>query len=350
MSDPLSMTPAQVEALPEAQAAEVLAAWAKAKNPALAEALALSASKAHAKLAKKSLYQLKSGGVAVTEPAPKADPGAPTPAEKDDEDLLGTMSPVLGTGDRALFFARPLRGGGIEIYQAIISDEFGIVQFDRAQTNRGTYRARIRELKAQADISLIFVPLTRIIEELGRAMTLNDRSRTNIPAEMADGLTRLGVVPLDPEVPVPALEAADAGLVKDSAALHDEPEIKQWMPPEAELKALADVAESLAGDAAKQQARAAEGASAFFTPALRTLYARRLLQMAELFDFTERAQAATLARATARHLAHTAEASPFTTRLFEKVFEHAARAASAEKLKALLGSTAAQRLSAPEAK
>jgi hypothetical protein len=336
MSDFLSMTAAQVEALSEDKAAEVLAAWVKAKQTALPEALMQSKSKPHAKLAKKALYQLKSVGAAVPEPKPAVEQAvAPLPS-KEDEAMLGTMSPVLGTGDRALFFARPLRGGGVEIYQSIISDEFGIVQFDRAQTNRATYRNRIKELRAQSDISLVFVPLERIIEELGRAMTLNDRSRTNIPSEMADGLTRLGVVPLDPDWKLPAPEPTDEQTAAGAAKLHDEPEIKQWMPPEAQLSAMSALAAEVKDDAAKQEAKAAELASAFFTPAMRQLYGRRLWQMAELFDGTGRAAAATLARATGRSLFHGAAPSAFCTRLFVKAFELASKPDPAEKLKEVL--------------
>ena len=68
------MTAQQVEGLPEAKAQEVLDAWVKAKNPELPQALSGSASKAHAKLAKKALYRLQSSGGAVPE-APK--PAAP---------------------------------------------------------------------------------------------------------------------------------------------------------------------------------------------------------------------------------------------------------------------------------
>lgn len=351
MSDFLSMTAAQVEALPEDKAAEVLAAWVKAKQTALPEALMQSKSKAHAKLAKKALYQLKSSGAAVPEVKPASESGpAPLPA-KEDEAMLGTMSPVLGTGDRALFFARPLRGGGIEIYQAIISDEFGIVQFDRAQTNRATYRNRIKELKAQADISLIFVPLERIIEELGRAMTLNDRSRTNIPSEMADGLTRLGVVPLDPDWKLPALEASDAKAAAGGAALHDEEEIKAWMPPEKELTAMASIAAEVKDGAAKADAKGAELAGAFFTPAMRQIYGRRLWQMAELFEASGRTASASTARAVGRHLFHTTEPSAFTTRLFAKAFELAAKPNPADKLKEVLAAApSAARLGAPAPK
>lgn len=346
MSDPLSMTAAQVEALSEDKAAEVLAAWVKAKQTALPEALAQSTSKAHAKLAKKALYQLASSGAAVSKPATIAAPAASLP-EKEDENMMGTMTPVLGTGDRALFFARPLRGGGIEIYQSIISDEFGVVQFDRAQTNRGVYRSRIKELRAQRDLAILFVPLPRIVEELGKAMTLNERSRTNIPSEMADGLTRLGVVPLDPDWTVPAPEANDAALVAESAKLHDEPELKQWMPPEKELAGMSDLAAEVKDDAKKAEAKAAELATTFFTEKLRQLYARRLWLNAEYFDGA-RAEQAARARATARHLFHQPTLPPFCAALFVKAFELALpKANQTDAIKAILSSMPSTRLSAP---
>ena len=63
MTDFLTMTAKQVEALPEAKAQEVLDAWVKAKKIELPQELTQSASKVHAKLAKKALYRLQSSGV-----------------------------------------------------------------------------------------------------------------------------------------------------------------------------------------------------------------------------------------------------------------------------------------------
>lgn len=345
MSDPLSLTASQVEALAEDAAAQVLAAWVKAKQTSLPEALALSKSKVHAKLAKKALYQLKSKGAEVVEPPPAGPSVEPLP-EKEDENLLATMSPVLGTGERALFFPKPMRGGGIEIYQVILSDEFGVAQFDRAQANRAIYRGRIKELRAQTDVSLQFVPLSRVIEELGRAVSLNDRSGTNIPSDIAEALNRLGVVPLDPDWPIPACTPDDVKTVSTSAALHDEPELAQWLPNETDLTAMAEVPADVKSDPTKAEAKATELAAAFLDGPMRQRYARRLWRNAELFDDTNRGASAELARATARHLFHTTDANPFTVTLFSKAF----RLDPADKVKALLGSMPRAGIGAPPLK
>jgi hypothetical protein len=305
---------AQVEALDEAKTAEVLAAWVKAKRAELPEGLAKSASKPHAKLAKKALYQLKSGGVAVAEPKPAfTDAVAPLPT-KEDTELYGTMSTVLGTGNRAV------------------------------------YRTRMRELRAQSEISLLYCPLPRILEELGRGLSMNEKSSTALSQDMSDGLRELGVVPLDPEWAVPSADAADAGHAESSAALFNEKEIAEWLPPETQLSELstksAEFKAATSDMKAFEQQRAALAetmSKAFFTTPLRRIFARRLWLTAEVYEQQGRAQPAALARATARALYHHEAHLPFLTSLFTRSFTLSAQ----DKVKAMLETMRQDRLTAP---
>lgn len=342
MSDPLSMTQAQVEALSEKEATAVLFAWVKARRAELPEALAGSTSKVHARLARKALYQLRSSGLGVEVPRPAADTVSPIVEEKEDE-FPAVVTPPLGTGERALLFARPLRGGGIEMFQAIVSDEFGVAKLDAAQANRGLYRGRIKELRSHPDVAVALVPFSSIITELGRALTLNDRSKNTPSPEMTDVLRRLEVEPLDPEWPIPALESGDGAAVEANGSLHDQAEIKQWMPPEQELAALG---KEPVTDPAEQTRRSTEAATRFFTRPMRQLWARRLWQTAEVFDFMQRPEPAALARATARHLFHETALSPFMVRFFSKVFELLPKQ---RRIEELLAQTATSRLPSPTA-
>ncbi len=77
---------------------------------------------------------------------------------------------------------------------------------------------------------------------------------------------------------------------------------------------------------------------------------RRLWQMGEFFEATNSAASAALSRASARHLFHTAEASPFATQLFVKACELAAKPNPADTLEVLLANAGAPRLGAPEPK
>lgn len=328
MTDFLSMTAQQVEALPEAKAQEVLDAWVKAKQAELPAALAASASKAHAKLAKKALYRLQSSGVAA---APVEAPRAPA-AARDEAPLKiefpGVLSMQLGTGERAFLFAYPIRGGGLELFQGIVHDEFGIAQFATERANRNVYRRRMAELEGSTTERVMLVPFERIQLELGRAMTLNERTKTVYGAEIAQSLHRIGVTPQDPDFPIPALEPGDADAREAGAALHQLPEVEQWMPSELDLVTLTQQVDVLRNgplplsDAQKDEkceALAKKLAEQVFTPAVRQLYARRLWYSAEVMEAQKRPDDAAKARAEARRLAHESTPSRFAEQLFVKV-------------------------------
>ncbi len=330
------MTAAQVEALALDEAQQVLAAWVKARRAELPAALAGSRSRAHARLAKKALYQLKSGGVAVAEPA-KREPAAAAPAPSaPPEELSGVLSAILGTGERAIFFARPQRGGGLEVYQGIVSDELGIVQLDGGTSSRSTYRKRLRELANEPVLKVLQVPFSRMREELGRALALNERSRSPLPEGADAALRRLGVEPVAALPELPAPEASDEAQAALGASLHDERELAQWLPPEPQLRLLAQRVEEVKAsplalsDAQKTEALTAkvrQTAAELFTGEVRKLYARRLWAMAELFEASGREQGARIARAEARRLFHTQAPTRFGERMFEKVIELSAAAA-----------------------
>lgn len=322
------MTAQQVESLPEAQAREALDAWVKAKKPELAQALSLSSSKVHAKLAKKALYQLQSSGVQAPAPARAEEPATPVEPQQTANDFPGVLSMQLGTGERAFFFAVPMRGGGLELFQGIVHDEFGLAQFGSLHSNRNQYRRRMRELEQSPDEHVMLVPFERIKLELGRAMTLNERTKTEYNSEIAQALARIGITPQDPDVAIPPLEPGDAERAEDGAALHALPEIEQWLPSEQHLVALANRSEAIAilplteeQRNEKRVAYARQLAAETFTAEIRTLYARRLWYSAEVVEHLGRADDAAKLRAEARRLAHSQAPSRFAEALFEKALK-----------------------------
>lgn len=323
--DFLSMTAPQVEALPEDKAREALDAWVKAKKPELAQALASSASKAHAKLAKKALYQLQSSGVQA---APLVEPKvAPAPVDEPPKnEFPGVLSMQLGSGERAFFFAAPVRGGGLELFQGIVHDEVGLAQFGSQRANRNLYRKRLRELETDPSAHVMLVPFERIQLELGRAITLNERVKAEYGSDIADALARLKVTPKDPEFPVPPLEAGDEATSADGASLHALFEVAQWMPSEGDLVTLTNRVDAIRilpltdeQKAEKQRQFAHQLAAEVFTPAVRAVYARRLWYTAEVVESLGRPDDVAKLRAEARRLMHGTAPSTFAQGLFEKV-------------------------------
>jgi hypothetical protein len=326
MTDFLSMTVQQVEGLPEAKAQEVLDAWVKAKKPELPQALAQSGSKAHVKLAKKALYRLQSSGVAVVSEAPK--PAAPVvAAEAPKNEFPAVLSMQLGTGERAFLFGIPMRGGGLEVFSGIVTDEFGLAQLGSDRANRNTYRKRMDALRSDLSARVMLVPIERARLELGRAITMNERSKTPYGADVEQALSRAGITREDPDVVIPPLEPGDAEGRESGASLHELFEITPWLPSEKSLAALGAQVDAIRNgplplsDEQKDQkvltiARALANES--FTPEVRMLYARRLWYTAEVTDFHQRPEDSAKVRAEARRLAHETVPSRFAEQLFEK--------------------------------
>jgi hypothetical protein len=325
MTDFLSMTAKQVESLPEAKAQEVLEAWVKAKKPELPQALALSTSKPHVKLAKKALYRLQSSGVAIQAEAPKAAP--PVELSPPKNEFPAVMSMQVGTGGRAFLFVVPLRAGGLEVYNGIVSDEFGLAQLGSERSNRNLYRRKLEQLKKETSTHVMLVPIERMKLELGRAITLNARSHTPLTGDLEQSIHRLGVTPQDPDFPIPALEPGDADDRESGAALHQFLEIEQWLPSEKDLVTLTARVDAIRkgplpltdeqkDEKVKKLAR--ELAGEVFTPERRLLYARRLWYTAEVIDFQQRPADSAKVRSEARRLAHETTPSRFAEQLFEK--------------------------------
>lgn len=320
--------PPEVESLPEPLAVAVLDASVRARDPRLAEALSLSARKAVAKAAKKSLYQLRSLGLAFperSEPSPAAPPiAAPT------EELPSLLSSVSGEGEQALLIPRPLRGGGMELVQIILSDEKGITEVITSDVGRSAYRKQLREIRAGRGAPAVEIQREEAKRILSGAAALNVASGNSYPAGSEEALRHLSVAPQSEESAIPAPEAEDERLVLQGSQLHAEPEMQPWLPPEPQMRILAarmdQVTHSPLELSEAQRSQQILGlfhtaAREFFTPPMQKLYAGRLWRMASFFERTKRDRQAQIARAEARRLFHGAVEpfSRFAEFLFEKV-------------------------------
>ncbi len=325
--NPASAPSAEVESLPEPLALAVLEAAVQSGASPLAEALASSKQKALAKAARKAIYQLRSRGVEVAEPArEESAPRAEVAAAP--EELPSLLSTVTGTGERAMMVVRPLRGGGLETFQVVFTDEAGILQLDRGELSRGDYRRQLRALR-QGTASLLEVSLERARELLSIAGALNLATRTPFPKGSEDALRHLDAPPVGVAPPLPHPEEGDERRAVQGHTLHQEPELASWLPPEEQLRVLSghldeqlhsviELSEVQRNEQVRLRFIAA--AVAFFTAPMKQLYAQRLWQIAELFENTHRPEPAAIARAEARRLFHGAPGSSrFGEFLFEKV-------------------------------
>ncbi|AKJ05558.1 hypothetical protein ATI61_102617 [Archangium gephyra] len=329
-AEPASAPPADVEALPEPLALALLEGSVLAGQPALAEGLAASGNKGLAKAAKKALYRLRSRGVEVAEPPRPSASEASRPVTVGPEPLPALLTSIDGTGERVLEIARPLRGGGVEAIQFLYSDEQGVQRLQVTELSRGDYRRVVKQATSPGDDAAVELSHAEALERLTAAAGLNLRTRTAFPQGLDTVLRHLGVQARDIPLEIPPPEPEDERLAHEGHKLHEEPEMRGWLPPMAELERLAHtVAELEASPLALTMAQRNEEliqaahtqAHAFFaTPAVRQLYASRLWEMALHFERTGKEQPARVARAEARRLAHGVSEPPsrYAERLFEK--------------------------------
>jgi hypothetical protein len=339
-ANPAAASVADVESLPEALALEVLEAAVRAKAVPLAEALTASKMRALAKAAKRALYQLRSAGVPVPEkpvaPAPSTKASVPEPAEE----FPCLLSPVTGSGEQALLLVRPQRGGGLENFQVVITDEAGMVSLDRGEASRGKFRKLVRDFRGQPGAP-VEIGREQARELLGVAAGVNQATRTPYPQGADDALRAFDAKPTAAK-DLPAIEADDERLAARGHTLHQEPEMAPWLPPESELRLLAKSLDEAAQSPLEltpaqrheqQLHKAVTGAHAFFTPAMKRLYGQRLWRMGDYFERTGRAEAGRIARAEARRLFHGAPGeSRFAEALFEKVIALTERARAGKEL------------------
>jgi hypothetical protein len=323
-------SPAAVEALPTPLAEALLEGAVLEGSTTLPEALSRSSVKPLAKAAKKALYRLRSRGVQLAEPSRPATAEPSRPLVTGPEPLPALLTSIDGTGERVLEIARPLRGGGVEAVQFLYSDEQGVTRIQVSELSRGEYRRVVKQATRPGADAAVELPHAEALERLSAAVGLNLRTRTAFPQGLDTVLRHLDVQPRDVPLELPPPEPDDERLAHEAHKLHDEPEMRGWLPPVAELEKLAfKVHEFETSPLALTPAQRNEEliqathaqAHAFFASAeLRTLYAGRLWEMALHFERLGKEHPAGVARAEARRLVHGPSEPPsrFAERLYEK--------------------------------
>ena len=323
--------------LPADLALAALEAAVALRRPGPAEVLSASPHRDVAKAARRALYRLRSAGVPVTERARPSEAPAVVSAGSGAEQLPGFASLPDGTGQRALLLAHPVRSG-VEIVEALVSDELGLLSLSRAEMARGAWRKLARSPEMERLLPLSFQEGRTLLAEAVRS---NLATRTAFPPDSDVALRHLGIEAATEELPaLPPPEDGDAALAVESGALHREPEVAAWLPPEAELKRLAlrveEIRTSPLALSTEQQAEALRErvrgqAEEFFDAGRRRLYARRLWTIAAALERRGAEHPARVARATARRMFHDAQGlfPPFAEQLFGKVLAFMAKAPGA---------------------
>jgi hypothetical protein len=312
-----------VAALPEMLALALIHAAGRESKQEVLRELAQGGNKALAKEAKRELHRLKQKGVEVAELPPQ---GAPLLKPLPEAEAPGCYaSSIDAYGERAVWWTRPARQG-VEVVQVVVSDVKGILAADAMALSRRSWREFVKRLPRQNVVTSVEISRDHARQLIADAEAEGARNGFSPPSSYADALRLLGPAP-DAAPPSPGLSVQvddELAHALAGAALFEDPLFLAWIPEEDALRSFALKVDEIAVsqlylDATQRQQafeRAAEEAAlAYFTPRRRSLYARRLQEMAHVLSSEGRLDAARTAAAVGRALAGSGS-TPFTRALF----------------------------------
>jgi hypothetical protein len=323
---------AHLRGLPEDTLDDALRAFADAHGaealPALQD-LAEGSERAMRRAAKRALYRLAQRGVT---PPPRPAP-RPVVERAPERAARAWVSGVDGSGSRALWILFEGGFGGAALCSLIVNDTAGVLEVAGGEITKRRLEAELAALRAAQKLPWVECDPARAVGLVAEALALH-RVLGTTPPDAFERWRRLfdgAALPAPP-----ALPAADPALVERSGALAELPEMAGWfLEPEA---VQADAVELLTAresrlvvsDAIKAERRETIVGGVIareFTSEARGRWARRLAEMALVFDATERADLGGLARAAAARLAEPdadPRRHPFARALAERALDLAA--------------------------
>ena len=295
--------------LPPAQLEGTLWTFARDHGAAalpLLSALAEHTIRALRRPARRVLYRLAQRGVT----APAAPPARPLVARGGERPVRAWLSGVDGSGSRAAWILFEDTVGALRLCSLILNDEMGILDAAGGAITRKRLERELSDLAASRKLPWVESAPERTAGLVTEALARHRDAGTAPPAAFERWRPLFDDV--QPAGPPPLSAAADPALIERSAELLELPELTGWFfEPErvhADALALLQARESrlVVSDqvkAERQEALITGVVEREMTPEARSRWARRLAEMALVFDAAGAGQHARLAGAAAAALA-----------------------------------------------
>jgi hypothetical protein len=255
------------------------------------------------KAAKRAIYRLTQAGIAVP-PSPEA-PAGPVIRRHAERAVRAWLSGIDGTGSRAVWilFEGGL-GGQLQLCSLILNDEVGVLEAAGGSISRKRLEAELRHLREHQKLPWVETDPARACALVSDALALHARLGAEPPSEFARWRPFFAEPPAGPSDGQPSAGPVDPALIERSAELLDLPELAGWFADPAEISedalALLQARESrlIVSDQIKAERETAIADAVIdrlFTPEARRRWARRLSEMAFIFQSTGREETARLA-------------------------------------------------------
>ncbi|MBI2372259.1 MAG: hypothetical protein HYV08_18855 [Deltaproteobacteria bacterium] len=191
------------------------------------------------KAAKRHLYRLRQKGVAVAEPQrPEPPPVWQPPRPREAQALVTGYD---GRGDRMVWLTQPRLPQGLSLFQAVLSEAAGIVDFTAGETTQKGFREYLAELKLDPHFPIVRSDPAWVRHLLQEAEPRTVSAGRPLPQEYLDAKVVLGSEPASSEPPIyAALRAGELAerpeLLDRADALFEQPEVRGWFLAEEELR------------------------------------------------------------------------------------------------------------------
>jgi hypothetical protein len=295
-----------------------------------------AADKGARKAARRALYRLGQAGIAAPA-APARSAGAVIKRESE-RAVRAWLSGLDGSGSRAVWilFEGGL-GGGLRLCSLILNDAAGVMESAGGSITRKRLETELASLRESQKLPWVESDPERARQLVAEAIALHEGAGTSPPAEFSRWRALFPAVVTLPD-PLAGL-AADPALVERSGDLVELAEMLGWFvdPAAIQEQALARLemqdSRLIVSDQIKAEREAAIVDAVIeraFSPEARRRWARRLVEMALVFDATGRAEPAGVARAAAAALAdgaRPAERIPIARRIAMRGLEVAGEVA-----------------------
>ena len=295
------------------------AAHGAAALPVLATLAADEAARDVRRAARRALYRLSQQGVTV----PAKPPRRAVVERRPEQPGRAWLSGIDGTGSRAVWVLFEGGFGGTALCSLIVNDTAGILDVAGGAITKKRLEEELKSLRASQKLPWIEVPPARAVGAVAEALALHARLGTSPPAAferwkpLFENLRRGGV---GGHVGAPHVQheahggnkPADPALLERATELLALPELASWFidPESVQSDSLALLEARESRLVVSDQIKAEREASIVtrivereLGPDGRRRWARRLDEMAFVFDATGRPEPAAIARAAAAALA-----------------------------------------------
>jgi hypothetical protein len=267
------------------------------------------------KIIKRSLYRLKSKGVAIEESP--SDKGKPVLHPFQAESPKGYGSPIDSLGQRLLVLVIPHAGRGWAVLQGVVSDTKGIVDFSGEEMTRKGFRSFFQEVQEKNPFPLVEVEPSYVAFLLEQAHRLSLQKGS--PPSQDFLRSKNEMEPIKKEYERPLIYShfqveevkENERILSGSGDLFKSDLFASWRIPEGEIRPYADAVweaeeSKIVLSQAQKEARFQEiyqrALSDLFPEDKRVLYKKRLEEMAYVLFQLKREEQARMSLAAAMNL------------------------------------------------